>query len=730
MSDAVKANAKSNKRGKSLKLNEILDILDDDDFEIEQSEIKVSMMPPDECDMQDSASDSDDSDSPLGNIGKVSKKLLDGKAECNFDPESSSDDNLEVTLDENANDMIPSLTPPPGSPMSEPEIFSFPAASVRASVNEIRSGGKAINTRRSKRKKSNEKQDITPSLTPRILQAKKSRGLSSCSQPDESVRLEPSSVPSCSTTVSTPAIRKSLRNQRSITLDESSFAAGDTSFNHSDDDQNISDQDLDCEPLQPVRQHGKNKNPEYNRHWYPSDQGVGGSLDNFNPAANLSQSDLVQSLKSPYEVFRLFIPDEFIDLAVYESKQYGMQKGYANKAAMVTSDTFLCSIGVILLSGYSRLPSKKMYWQCCPDTFSPLVSDNIRRDVFEAVLYCTHFTNNAIVDNDRFRKVRPLFDNLNKTAKQFLPITEHRSIDEMMIPYFGHHSDKQFIRGKPIRYGFKVWALCDVKGFSVHLEPYCGKFTDLPDYGMGQGPNVVAGLVEKGEVCGGTKLYFDNLFSSMPLLDWLSSRGIGGTGTMRMNRVAAIPLPEKKEVERQFQRGESKSVYTGDAVVCVWKDNKPVYCVSNVHPAKDSSQVPRWSREGKKEISIKQPGLIKEYNSNMGGVDLLDQMVSVYRSKIRKRKWWWCFWPWSLSVAAVNAWRLYQLTTNDKAMPYLTFLRQVVMEMMKRHGVAKSRTGPPIQLYGPAKEAIRLDRKDHWIILSDIKGVCGQCHKR
>ena len=81
---------------------------------------------------------------------------------------------------------------------------------------------------------------------------------------------------------------------------------------------------------------------------------------------------------------------------------------------------------------------------------------------------------------------------------------------------------------------------------NVHLEPYCGKFTNIPDYGMGQGPNVVAGLVEKGEVCGGTKLYFDNLFSSMPLLDWLSSRGIGGTGTMRMNRVAAIPLPEKK----------------------------------------------------------------------------------------------------------------------------------------------------------------------------------------
>ena len=29
-------------------------------------------------------------------------------------------------------------------------------------------------------------------------------------------------------------------------------------------------------------------------------------------------------------------------------------------------------------------------------------------------------------------------------------------MDEVMIPYYGRHSAKQYIRGKPIRYGFKV----------------------------------------------------------------------------------------------------------------------------------------------------------------------------------------------------------------------------------------------------------------------------------
>ena len=114
----------------------------------------------------------------------------------------------------------------------------------------------------------------------------------------------------------------------------------------------------------------------------------------------------------------------------------------------------------------------------------------------------------------------------------------------------------QYIRGKPIRFGFKLWAMCESRGWMARVEPYCGSHTHLPDYDLGQGPNVVLGLVEAAEVPPGGKIYFDNLFTSLPLLDKLSEKGIGGTGTLRQNRLGPIPLPKKKEVEKNFARGE------------------------------------------------------------------------------------------------------------------------------------------------------------------------------
>ena len=38
------------------------------------------------------------------------------------------------------------------------------------------------------------------------------------------------------------------------------------------------------------------------------------------------------------------------------------------------------------------------------------------------------------------------------------------------------------------------------EGYLLHEEPYCGADTDLPDTGLGQGVDVVLGLIEKCEV--------------------------------------------------------------------------------------------------------------------------------------------------------------------------------------------------------------------------------------
>ena len=71
-----------------------------------------------------------------------------------------------------------------------------------------------------------------------------------------------------------------------------------------------------------------------------------------------------------------------------------------------------------------------------------------------------------------------------------------------------------------------------------------GAHTRIPDYGLGQGPNVVLGLVEKAKLPPATQVFFDNLFTSLPLLYKLSEMGIGGTGTLQQNRLGPIPLPK------------------------------------------------------------------------------------------------------------------------------------------------------------------------------------------
>ena len=72
-------------------------------------------------------------------------------------------------------------------------------------------------------------------------------------------------------------------------------------------------------------------------------------------------------------------------------------------------------------------------------------------------------------------KLRPLIQMVNDKLIQFGVFTEHLSIDEQMVPYFGQHSCKMFIRGKPIRFGYKNWVICSDDGYPFKLIPYQGK---------------------------------------------------------------------------------------------------------------------------------------------------------------------------------------------------------------------------------------------------------------
>lgn len=112
----------------------------------------------------------------------------------------------------------------------------------------------------------------------------------------------------------------------------------------------------------------------------------------------------------------------------------------------------------------------------------------------------------------------------------------------------------------------------------------------------------------------------------------------------------------------------------------------------------------------------------------MGGVDLLDSMVACYRIQIRKRKWWFPFFAWSLSVSAVNAWRLMQKTKKYEK-PFLDFLRKLVEIMMAKHGIKKSKRGRGSQVPTPPDD-VRYDGLEHWMDKLPQRSNCRNCSEQ
>jgi len=264
------------------------------------------------------------------------------------------------------------------------------------------------------------------------------------------------------------------------------------------------------------------------------------------------------------ELFELFFTNDIIDLLVEETKKYSSFKNCHDQN--ITSDEIKCFIGILILSGYNNVPSKRHYWEQEQDVQNILVPNSMRRDrFFQIMKFINCADNNEINVRDKSWKLRNLMKKLQtRCIDNFVPV-QNINYDESMIKYFGRHSCKQFIRGKPIRFGYKMWCLKSSDGYLINFDIYQGKLPGgKPNYENVFG-KCAAPLIYFLENLSPEKrklpyrIFFDNLFTSANLLSFLKDRGYSGTGTIRENRLSKdFPLIEKKLFLKK-QRGECAS---------------------------------------------------------------------------------------------------------------------------------------------------------------------------
>jgi len=425
------------------------------------------------------------------------------------------------------------------------------------------------------------------------------------------------------------------------------------------------------------------------------------------------------SAESEYEIFRLFIDDQFIEHVVEQTNLYAEQR---NKNLNVSKFEILVMVGGFLLSGYAKYTNKRFYWNRDSDC-PTILSDAIRCNRFEDILHHIHFNNNQQNDGqDRLYKLRPLLDHMQRKFLALNPLEEHLSIDESMIPYYGRHFAKQYIRGKPIRFGYKNWALCSSSGYMYAFDIYVGKTEQDTKTELGAGGDVVMNLIKKAGVKEheGYKLYFDNYFTSIKLLNKLSSLGICATGTVRENRLSNCPLP-KKETFKKTAKHSHQFAASSTLLVVKYNDNNVVNVATNFDSA-DVTTIKRFCTKKKSQVSIPKPIVIDNYNNFMGGVDQMDQWVANYRTRMRQKKWWWPIFCYFIDVAVVNSWILWKKKTGNNALPLISFRRKVAIVILKKYGV-QSKQG---KQSAPVVHDVRYDGMNHW--LRECKPRrCGNC---
>ena len=239
---------------------------------------------------------------------------------------------------------------------------------------------------------------------------------------------------------------------------------------------------------------------------------------------------------SPVSLFESVFTHALMEFICRKSNEYASQKGQQNFDLNVP--TLKLFIAILLLSRYVPLPRHPMYWEASGDVHNLMVSGAMSRNRFSAIISNLHFaSNNSLDASDKFAKVRPLLDHVNSACLTNFHPEQVLSVDESMVPYFGHYGAEQYIHGTPIKFGYKMWVLATRLGYCVQFFPYRGAVTTDKDLGLGG--SVVTMLTKDLPKLDGNCYYvvFDNR-----LLRTLASKGIAATGTLRPNRTEGACL--------------------------------------------------------------------------------------------------------------------------------------------------------------------------------------------
>ena len=153
--------------------------------------------------------------------------------------------------------------------------------------------------------------------------------------------------------------------------------------------------------------------------------------------------------------------EELLELIVEQSNLYAHQNG---RNFTVTKEELKAFLGINFVMAINKLPTIAEYWRVDNLIGNDGIQNTMIRNRFCEILQNLHFAYNR-KDNktDKAFKMRPVIDHLNSKFSEVLSNDSEQSIDEHMVKFKGRSGMKQYIKSKPIKWGFKFWFHCSKK---------------------------------------------------------------------------------------------------------------------------------------------------------------------------------------------------------------------------------------------------------------------------
>lgn len=163
--------------------------------------------------------------------------------------------------------------------------------------------------------------------------------------------------------------------------------------------------------------------------------------------------------------------------------------------------------------------------------------------------------------------------------------------------------------------------------------------------------------------------------------------------------------------------------------------------VSTYVSDKPLTSIKRYDKNSKAKVDIPCPNIVRQYNTHMGGVDLMDMLISLYRIPLKTRRWYLSIFAQMLDLCLNNAWLLYRRdhdllseVEGEKQLALKEFRYYIAKSLKMKERLQRKRPFIDIKATKKIKSPVVLrpptdvstDKIDHFPIYT-TKGRCRIC---